>query len=103
MEDVQLRRARWATGWRQVVFPGVFLVYLAQVAHGLQAHAAGAAAVAGYVILAGFATCYVRALRDSFGGHGAFWSWYAGMVVLFLAELPLAHEDAFVMVTYIVC
>ena len=62
----------------------------------------GAAAVAGYVVLAGFATCYVRALRDSFGAHGAFWVWYAGMVVLFLAELPLAHEDAFVMVYIVV-
>lgn len=102
-EDVELRRARWATGWRRVVFPGVFLFYLGQTAHGVADHSDGLAAVAGYVILAAFGVCYMRALPEVFGGvQGRFPYWYGALVLLMIAELPFAHEDAFVMVTYIV-
>jgi two-component system sensor histidine kinase DesK len=102
-EEVWLRQAKWASGWRQIFFPSVFLLYLGQVAHGLSLHADGVAAVAGYLILACFATCFVRALRARFGDPmDGYWWFVGGMVALFLAEIPLAHEDAFTMVTYIV-
>ena len=98
-----LRRARWAAGWRRTLFPAVFLFYLAQTGHGISVHSRGAAVVAGVVILALFATAYVWALPEVFGGPTSrFWWLYGAMLVLMLAELPFAHQDAFVMVTYIV-
>jgi two-component system, NarL family, sensor histidine kinase DesK len=101
--EVELRRTRWASGWRRVVFPGIFLVFLAQTAHGIEAHAEGAAAVVGYLVLVAFAVAYVRALWAMFAGATqTFWLWFGVMVVLLFAELPIAHQDAFVMVTYIV-
>jgi len=101
--EVELRRTRWASGWRRVVFPGIFLVFLAQTAHGIEAHAEGAAAVVGYLVLVAFAVGYVRALWALFAGATqTFWLWFGVMVVLLFAELPIAHQDAFVMVTYIV-
>jgi two-component system, NarL family, sensor histidine kinase DesK len=103
LEDFDVRRARWASGWRRIVFPGVFLVYLGQTGHGIGVHSHGAAAVAGYLVLAAFATCYVRALPEVMGGvHGHFWWWYGALIALMLVELPFAHEDAFVMATFVV-
>jgi two-component system sensor histidine kinase DesK len=103
VEDIDAQRARWASGWRRIVFPGVFLVYLGQTGHGIGVHSTGVAAVAGYVILAAFATAYVWALPLVMGGpHGRFWWGYGAMVALMLAELPFAHEDAFVMATFVV-
>jgi two-component system sensor histidine kinase DesK len=101
--ELEARRTRWASGWRRVVFPGVFMVYLLQTASGVSEHASGVVAVVGYLLLAGFAVAYLRAMFDAFGGpHDAYWGWYGAMWVLFLAELPIAHEDAFAMVTYLV-
>jgi two-component system, NarL family, sensor histidine kinase DesK len=98
-----LQRARWAAGWRRTVFPAVFLLYLAQTAHGISVYSHGAAAVAGAVILALFAAAYLRAVPETFGGPTPrFWWWYGAMVVLMVAELPFAHQDAFVMIIYIV-
>jgi two-component system sensor histidine kinase DesK len=103
LEDFDVRRARWASGWRRIVFPGVFLFYLGQTGHGIGVHSHGAAAVAGYLVLAAFATCYVRALPEVMGGvHGRFWWWYGALIGLMLVELPFAHEDAFVMATFVV-
>jgi two-component system sensor histidine kinase DesK len=101
--DALLRQAKWATGWRQVFFPSIFLLYLGQVAHGLEQHAEGSAALVGYLLIAGFATSFVRALRARFGDPTDRYWWIVGaMVVMFLAEIPLAHEDSFAMVTFIV-
>jgi two-component system sensor histidine kinase DesK len=103
LDDFELRRARWASGWRRIVFPGVFLFYLGQTGHAVGVHNDGVAALAGYVILAAFATYYVRALPSVIGGvRGRFWWWYGALVVLVVAELPFAHEDTFVMSTFIV-
>ena len=78
LDDFELRRARWASGWRRIVFPGVFLFYLGQTGHAVGVHHDGVAALAGYVILAAFATCYVRALPSVIGGvRGRFW-WGTG-------------------------
>jgi two-component system sensor histidine kinase DesK len=104
LSEADSRRARWASGWRQAVFPGIFLFYLAATATGVQEHSHGLAAAAGYVILGAFATSYLRALPLAFGAHaaGRFWRWYGLLVGLFLAELLFAHEQAFPMTTYIV-
>jgi len=101
--EAVLQRARWATGWRRLVFPGVFLVYLAQTGHGISVHTSGVATAAGVAVLALFATAYVRAVPETMRTPSPrFWWLFAAMLVLFVAELPFAHQDAFVMVTYIV-
>ena len=103
LDDFELRRARWASGWRRIVFPGVFLFYLGQTGQAIGVHNDGVAAVVGYVILAAFAICYVRALPSVIGGvQGGFWWWYGALIVLMVAELPFAHEDTFVMSTFVV-
>lgn len=102
-EDLLHQRARWASGWRQAVFPGIFLFYLAATANAIEDHSSGWASALGYLVLALFATCYIRALPQAFGGtQPGFWRWYLAMVALFLVEIPIAHEGAFVMITYIV-
>ena len=50
---------KWAHGWRRTVFPGIFLVYLLQVGGAVANDSSGAAAAAGYVILAAFCVCYL--------------------------------------------
>jgi len=101
--QIVLQKARWAGGWRRTLFPAVFLIYLAQVGHGIGLYAHGAAAVLAWVILAGFVVSYIEALPATMAGaKGRFWWWYGAMVVLMVAELPFAHQDAFVMATFIV-
>jgi len=100
--DLAAHRTRWAAGWRRSVFPAVFLVYLGQTVHGISVHSSGAEAVAGGVILVAFAVVYMVTLRRSFGRvHAGFWLCFGALVALMLAELPFAHEDAFVMGTYV--
>jgi two-component system sensor histidine kinase DesK len=100
--DVPDPPRRWATGWRRVVFPGIFCFYLGQTAHGVAIHSRGWAAFAGYVVLAAFAIAYVRALTLIMEGGRAFVWWFAAMAALLVVELPIAHQDAFVMSTFIV-
>ena len=47
-------QVKWARGWRRVVFPGIFLVYLLQVVGAIADDSKGAAALAGYGIVAAF-------------------------------------------------
>jgi two-component system sensor histidine kinase DesK len=100
--DFAAHQTRWAGGWRRIVFPGVFLVYLGQTVHGISVHSSGVEAVAGGLLLAAFCLCYLFALPRTFGGpRPSFWYLWAALVALMLAELPFAHEDAFIMGTYI--
>jgi two-component system sensor histidine kinase DesK len=86
----------------RLIFPGVFLVYLLQTAAGAVDHADGAWTALGLVLLAAFCGCYLAAVADGTSGrHGRFWYWYAAMIVLFLAELPIARQDALPMLTYV--
>ena len=61
---------RWATGWRRIIFPGIFCFYLAQTANGVAIHSRGWVALAGYVVLAAFAIAYVRAVAVMMEGRG---------------------------------
>lgn len=100
--DWEGTRREWARGWRRILFPGVFLLYLGQAAGGVQKHAAGLGAVAGYAILLAFCACYLAALPASWGGQRRrFWLLYGAMVVLTALELPFAHQDGFVMAVFV--
>lgn len=102
-------QSKWARGWRGVVFPTVFLAYLVQVAAALESDSAGAALVAGWVILVAFSACYLAAVLPGFGPSPGrsypsgrrFSSMLALMSVLFVAELPFAHADALVMGVFV--
>ena len=95
---------RWAQGWRRVVFPGVFLLYLLQTAGGIDKHSSGPSLVAGYVVLVAFCTAYLIELRAMFEGSPStrYWAIFGAMVVLCAVETLFAQNDAFVMVVYLV-
>jgi two-component system, NarL family, sensor histidine kinase DesK len=94
---------KWARGWRRVVFPGIFLVYLVQVVGAVADDSRGAAAVAGYAIVVGFSACYLFVIPAVWQATDRrFWRLYAVLVALSAAELPFAHADAFVMCVFIV-
>ncbi len=95
---------QWALGWRRVVFPGVFLVYLAQTAVAVSRDSSGVGAIAGYAIIAAFCVTYLVTLRVTLGCGSTrrFWLMFAVLTALCAAETPFAHGDAFVMVVYLV-
>ncbi|MGA2527712.1 MAG: histidine kinase [Acidimicrobiales bacterium] len=94
---------KWTRGWRSVVFPGVFLVYLAQVGAGVSQYSRGVGAVVGYVVLGVFCILYLRTLPESWNAASRrFWPFYGCLVVLSALELPFARADAFVMCVFIV-
>ncbi|MHA3700791.1 sensor histidine kinase [Jatrophihabitans sp. YIM 134969] len=95
-------RRRWSGGWRRYLFPGIWLVYLVQTIGGIGEHSSGVAEVIGYVILGVYAIGYMIALPAGWSGDTRrFRQVFVVMVLLSLAEIPLAHEDAFVMWVYI--
>jgi two-component system sensor histidine kinase DesK len=94
-------------GWRTLLFPGIWLVYLAQTAGGVYDRSGGAVAVMGYAMIAAFGAAYLLAIRTARHDSGVewrrrrYWRWFGLMIVLTLAEIPIAHEDAFVMLVFI--
>jgi two-component system, NarL family, sensor histidine kinase DesK len=94
---------RWTRGWRSFIFSAVFLVYLVYVIISIPQYSRGAAAVAGYVILAAFAVAWLVITLPSVAesGPGRFWALYGLLVALFAAELPFARISAFVLCVYI--
>jgi two-component system sensor histidine kinase DesK len=94
-------RERWASGWRRLVFPGIFLVYLGGTVQGIERNAGGWA-WAGYVVLVAFAVTYLLTLPRTFAGpRPGFWLGYWTMVALTFAELPFAHGQAMIMLTFV--
>ena len=90
------QQKRWRTGWRYV-FPSFWLIYLGQTASGVNRHASGWVAIAGYLIIVAFAACYLAALPAGWTSRRTlFWWLYAATFVLLALELPIAHEDALV-------
>ena len=81
---------KWTRGWRSVVFPGVFLVYLAQVGAGVAQYSRGGDAVLGYVVLAMFCVLYLLTLPEAWNTSSRrFWPFYGGLIALCALELPL--------------
>jgi two-component system sensor histidine kinase DesK len=100
-EESQFR----VSGWRRLLFPAVFLVYLGTTVGDIGQHSSGAGQVVGYVVLAAFCVAYVVALAFNRGTRGRdptlFWVAYGAMCVLFVVETFFAHEGAFAMTVYI--
>jgi len=93
---------KWRHGWRRFVVPVLILVGLYYVAHDAAIYSTGAGLVFSVAALAPFAVAFVVSLlaRDGLSA-GVFWALYAFQVAIFLAELPFAHAEAFVMCEYI--
>lgn len=93
---------RWTTGWRRIAAPAIALIYLFYVVQAVSKDSHGAAAVAGYAVIGIFCAWWLFAvcLAPSATG-GQRWGLYAVLAALSLAELPFAHETAFVMWVYL--
>ncbi len=95
-------RQRWLEGWRRPAVGAIILVYLLYVADAITNYSHGSDAVIGEAVLAAFAACWVGVLALSRQAISArFWVLYCVLVGLFLAELPFAHAQAFVMGVFI--
>jgi two-component system sensor histidine kinase DesK len=94
---------RWTRGWRRIVFPGVFLVYLLQVVGAVSSHAHGPGAIAGYALLVAFSAVYLMTLPACWHGSASrFRLLYGVLVALSAAEIAFAQSGAFVMWVFIV-
>ncbi len=92
----------WNQGWRRYVFPGFWLVYLAQTINGIVVHNHGATAAAGILLVVAFSGVYLAALPAGWGGRDrTFWGFYAAAVVLTVAVAYFARADAFVLLVYV--
>jgi two-component system, NarL family, sensor histidine kinase DesK len=92
---------KWRRGWRRVVFPGVFLVYLAGVVSGVLHYAHGGAIVAGCAIVGLFCAGYLLIVAASPPAMRRFWQVFAVLAVLTAAELPFARADALIMCAFL--
>jgi len=93
---------RWAKGWRRVVFPYIFLAWLIQVAVAIPKDSHGVGLIAGYVDLAAFCVCYVFTVPASWGPNDRRYRVLITILcALFLAEMPFAHADAFIMGVFV--
>jgi two-component system sensor histidine kinase DesK len=79
------------------------LVYLIFVVISVRQNSSGAAAVAGYALLAVFTACWLvtpAVLSPATSGR-RFWAWYALLVALTVAEIPFARAAGFVLCVFI--
>jgi len=89
-------------GWRNLLFPAVFMIYLWQTGRGVFRHSDGVETAAGLLVLVIFGSCYLRAILTGWRGeYRLFWRLYAATILLCAAETPFAHQDAFVMLVYV--
>ena len=96
-------QSRWTRSWRRAAMLSIPLVYLVFVVVSVRQNSHGSAAVAGYVLLAAFAACWLAtpAMLPPETGGRRFWAWYALLVALTVAELPFARAAGFVLFVYL--
>jgi two-component system, NarL family, sensor histidine kinase DesK len=96
-------QSRWTRSWRRAAMLSIPLVYLVFVVVSVRQNSSGSAAVAGYVLLAAFAACWLvtPAMLPPETGGRRFWAWYALLLALTVAELPFARAAGFVLFVYL--
>jgi two-component system, NarL family, sensor histidine kinase DesK len=96
-------QSRWTRSWRRAALLAVPLIYLIYVVISVQQNSRGAAAVAGYTLLAAFAACWLVTpfLLSADTGGWRFWAWYALLAALTAAEIPFARAAGFVLCVFI--
>jgi two-component system sensor histidine kinase DesK len=93
---------RWVHGRSRFFWTAVPLLYLIYVIAAVDQNSHGAGAITGYVVIAVFAGCMLALpvlLLEA--GARRFWTWYAVLAALFLAELPFARAAAFLFCLYL--
>jgi two-component system, NarL family, sensor histidine kinase DesK len=97
-------QSRWTRGWREAALLSIPLVYLIYVVISVRQNSYGAAAIAGYALLAAFAACWLVTpfvLPPGSSGRRRFWAWYALLVALTVAEIPFARAAGFVLCVFL--
>ena len=96
------RRRQHTAGWRRWIFPGLWLIYLAQVGASVHRHSSGAGAAVGYAVIVAFATCYLACLPVGWtNNRNRFLVLYGASLALTALEIPFAQRDAFVFFVYL--
>jgi two-component system sensor histidine kinase DesK len=96
-------QSRSTRGWREAAMLTIPLVYLIYVVISVRQNSHGSAAIAGYVLLAAFAACWLVTpfvLPPGTSGR-RFWAWYALLVALTVADIPFARAAGFVLFVFI--
>ena len=89
---------RWAQGWRRLALASGMLIYPVATAVAIPQHSHGADAVTGLLIVVAFCACYaLAALSAAHLAWRRFWWLLGAMTVLFLAELPYAQTESFLL------
>ena len=86
----------WTSDWQRLVLAGSPLVYLVFLVISVKQNSSGAAAIAGYAIVAAFAVAWMLTVAIAPRGGPWFWALFGVMFALFVAELPLGRAAAFV-------
>lgn len=90
------------SGWQRWVFPGIWLVYLAQTASGVATYSTGWAVAVGFAIILAFGALYLYMVRFlSYGDMRTFIPLFLLGCALTATELVFAHQDAFVMTVFL--
>jgi len=93
---------RWASGWRRIVFPTVFLAWLIEVGTAVSSDTHGWGSVAGYVVIGAFCACYIAAVQAAWHPGGRIHlALLCALSALTLAELPFARADALIMAVFV--
>ncbi|MGI8879406.1 MAG: sensor histidine kinase [Jatrophihabitans sp.] len=88
-------------GWKDWLFPGIWLIYLGQTVSGVDKHSDGVAKIIGFALVVIFAGCYLLALGNGWILNKWFWASYGALIGITCLEAIFAHEDAFAMLVYV--
>ena len=89
---------KWIGGWRRVAMAALPLVYLVYVVISVTENSRGGGRVAGDVILAAFAGCWLAApaVLSLQASWQRYWAYFGLLLALSVAELPFARAAGFV-------
>jgi two-component system sensor histidine kinase DesK len=101
-EDLAGASRMWGGRWGRFWFPGFWLVYLGAPISRVATREHGWREVAGFVIVAAFAACYLLALEFVFHQDRQVFQWlYATALALTVAESFFAQERALGFLVYV--
>jgi two-component system, NarL family, sensor histidine kinase DesK len=89
---------KWVGGWRRVALAALPLAYLVYVVISVTENSRGAGRVAGYVLLAVFAGCWLAApaVLSLQASWQRYWAYFGLLLALAVADLPFARAAGFV-------
>jgi two-component system, NarL family, sensor histidine kinase DesK len=96
-------QSQWTRSWRRAAMLAIPLVYLAFVVVSVRQNSRGTAAIAGYLLLAAFAACWLLTpfmLKPLCSGR-RFWAWYALLAAIMAAAIPFTRAAGFEMCVYL--